>query len=365
MMHDAMGPGSFRRVFVVFSGHNFRAVIALCRFFSQAQAPFVIAASGVSDPIFLTRYAERVVHVRSDSTVTVDLFARIAGACPAVPVYVPTTEFINWFVLSQRSSLEALGWVIGLPTADLYHRLTAKRESQEIFNGLAGLEVLPELKPEQWTPPFVVKPSQNLVGDVARYPLLCLDEEQAVEGRRLLAQGTWFAQRYVDGRSFYLCAYLDRDGRDVSFWQENLLQQPGGKSILLARFYEGPVLDAGPILRALAALGFVGPLMVEVMMDGSRPVYIECNPRFWGPLQLAVDACPELLVAFCEDAGFSVVRPTPRWGTRGHYYAWRSGDAFAGLRRFTEEAECRLEALAMEHDVFDRPDTRALVRTVA
>ena len=88
------------RAFLIFSGHNDRAVLALCRFFSQRQLPFVIAASTEQDYIFQTPWADRVKMVRGDKTVNISLFQTICHTLPNTAlIYCPTTEYINHFIL--------------------------------------------------------------------------------------------------------------------------------------------------------------------------------------------------------------------------------------------------------------------------
>lgn len=354
--------------FLVFSGHNERAVVALCRFFAARGLPHALVGSGAGDALRHTRHAARLEVCRIDARVDLALFEALAPAPgePA-PIYVPTTEFINHFVLAQRGAIEALGWRVGLPDAAAYHRVTDKWESQQLLDGVAGLRAPRVLPPGQWRAPCVLKPRTNVRDGAVHYPRLCLTPEALALALAQIDARHWFAQEYLDGQSFYLCAYLARDGRRAWFWQQNLLQQPGGKSIVLARTCPPPGIDADAVLDHLAASGCHGPLMMEVIAQpqGGRACFIEINPRFWGPLQLALDACPALLELFAADhghpCGFTATAPD----APVRYYAWRQGAEQPGLRAWPALAalgEGAAAGLLAEHDLYRRADTIALHR---
>ncbi|HEX6722069.1 MAG TPA: hypothetical protein VF107_10900, partial [Burkholderiaceae bacterium] len=285
-------------VFLLFSGHNDRAVVALCRYFTRAGLPFAVVAAGRDDPILRTDHEAQVRLVRTDPVVDLALL-RAVGALAASAsgplVYCPTTEYINDFVLRRRGELAGCGLQFGLPDGDIYARLTGKQSSQALMRQVAGVKVPRALPMDALRAPCVLKPIRNVDGGAVLYPLLC-DSEAALQ-RALAGLDTrlYFAQEFVRGQSHYLCGYLARDGRHVTFWQENLMQQPRGKSIVLARTGGNPGVDTDALMSHLHRLGYHGPLMVEFIVGADGPYYIEVNPRFWGPLQLALDACPALL----------------------------------------------------------------------
>lgn len=350
--------------FVLFSGHNERAVVALSRYFTRAGLDFEIVSSGRDDAIHRTGHAGRVTANRTDGQLCADWLCALNAPGRHVRVAVPTSEFLNHFLLEHRATLECAGFDVGLPPQAAYERLTGKASSAELVSALIGLQAPPVLPWTGLAAPCVIKPRRNVGGGGVRYPALCRDAEEleralaAVEDR-----DAWFAQAWVDGRSLYLCAYLARDGRHAAFWQENLLQQGGGKSMLLARGCRPPSVDVPSLLHGLHATGYFGPLMMEVIEDTvGRLHYIEINPRFWGPLQLALDVCPEILALFARDHGGS---PAPVRATSdvcSGWYAWAAGarrDA-AGRRRYpglASESDDDLRQLLERHDVYRGPDT--------
>jgi hypothetical protein len=147
---------------------------------------------------------------------------------------------------------------------------------------------------EQVHAPCVFKPKRNISNGVVLYPILCFDEQDVCDAVARLNADEWFIQRYVEGQSHYLCGYISRDGTYRAYWQTNLMQQPEGKSIVLARIGANPGVDEESFFSGLARQGYFGPVMMEIIEEATGKLnYIEINPRFWGPLQLAVDACPE------------------------------------------------------------------------
>ncbi|HEX5356543.1 MAG TPA: hypothetical protein VFW93_10005 [Aquabacterium sp.] len=351
------------RRFLLFSGHNDRAVVALCRFFEQARLPFVIVAAGAADAIHRTRWAEQVVFNRLDPLVTVSWLRMLADSLGGELVYCPTTEFINHFVLNHRADLSDSGLHIGLPEQAIYEQLTGKHSSQALMTSLCADLQLPGTQPEgQWHAPCVLKPHENVSQGRVRYPLLCrtdADLQQALHG---LDRQAYFAQDFITGQSHYLCGYLARDGEFASFWQVNLMQQGGGKSIVLARPCANPGLDELNLFQRLHARGYHGAFMLEVIASQRRLYYIEVNPRFWGPLQLALDVCPDILRLFARDQGFDTPTITAQLPENA-CYAWAYGAHQpggvvhpAGQAISPQERERLLSV----HDVYARDDTRAL-----
>ena len=202
--------------------------------------------------------------------------------------------------------------------------------------------------------PAVVKPHRSVVmeGGVRR-KLLVTHVSNAVECRRVLAALPTAAfpvllQRRVSGvgEGFFALRW---GGRTVSmFAHRRLREKPpaGGVSV----YRESIALDEGlmgPGLRLLEALGWNGVAMIECKREEAtgRQVIMEVNGRFWGSLQLAIDAgvdFPSLLVrcAAGETVPFSAdyrvgVRSRWFWGDVDHLYLrLRNGSRRGALRDF-------------------------------
>ena len=363
------------KIFVLFSGHNDRAVVALCRFFHMYSLPFVIVSSGRADAIRKTDWRSNVIISRIDRQLDISLF-RVISQCvremygsQASFVYCPTTEFANHFVLQERAVINQLGWILLLPEQDVYAKLTSKFYSQKIIENFVGVSVPEELAWSELQIPCVLKPRENIGAGEVHYPQLCRNAEELQIAIKNCDPKKWFPQRWVEGQSFYLCAYLAKDGRVAHFWQQNLLQQPGGKSMVLARSVCNPGLDITALFEGLKDMDYYGPFMMEVIQDeAGKFYYIEVNPRFWGPLQLALDTCPDILRLFAYDAGF--LTEDSGFGTvavedvNSKWYAWKHGAKAPNCRQFPALMQMsqdeHLESLISHWDVYGKPDTMQL-----
>lgn len=373
-LHEDNPYESSRHVFVLFSGHNDRAVVSLCRFFASRDLQFAIVCASLSDAISQTDWLVNAVISRIDRALDVSLFKVVLQAVHSIygtsaqPVYCPTTEFMNQFVLQERAALSQLGWSIPLPNADVYLALTNKAHSQDIVEKLIGLAAPPKLEWTDLHAPCVLKPRKNISDGMIRYPLLCRTEAELQLALKVADSEGWFAQSWINGQSYYLCAYLTADGRHAHFWQQNFLQQPGGKSIVLARTVSNPGIQLAPLMEGLHELGYHGPFMMEVIRDDvGRFYYIEINPRFWGPLQLAVDACPNILCLFACEVGVEINEHTGSASTGSndeYWYSWQFGAQMDDCRRYPAlvhaDPPLPLLYLLKRWDVYGKPDTQSL-----
>jgi len=356
-----------KATFLIFTGHNDRAVVALCRFFSLHHISFVLVASA-DEPINATsNWLERIILKRSSKSVNLVLFQEVVAAYQthhtgdSELIYCPTTEFVNEFVLQHRSVIDGMGIKIPLPSQEVYARLTNKESSIAFTKSAVGISPPPLLDWSELRVPCVLKPKQNVSRGVVQYPQICLSKDALSTALENIKTDEWFAQAFVEGQSYYLCAYLTQGGEFAYFWQVNLLQQPNGKSIVLARTCRNPGVDAEKLLHALYATGFRGPLMMEVIQEVGTNTFhfIEYNPRFWGPLQLALDACPDVLRLFVNDAGgFDLPALPIELTTREHWYAWAAGAHIPNCKRYPALDNLSQQALTdllAQHDVFTRP----------
>lgn len=351
------------RRFLLFSGHNDRAVVALCRFFFQTGLPFCIVSSGRSDLIHDTTWNDHVIFNRLDHVIDVAWLRQLANDSPDALIYCPTNEFLNDFLLVHRDELRGCTLEIGLPERAMYDMLTSKSQSQETITALCPELRLPSPQDIR-TPhaPCVLKPIQNVASGRVLYPLLCPTPTELTHALTGLDRSRYFAQDFIMGQSLYLCAYLARDGRVASFWQTNLMQQPGGKSIVLAQPSTNPGLDEARLFAGLHQRGYHGPFMMEVIASDAGLYYIEINPRFWGPLQLALDVCPAILGLFVDDHGYAVELPMARQANQA-WYAWAFGANTPGCVVHPAARSLhprQIQQLLKTHDVYAREDTRTL-----
>lgn len=347
------------KIALLFSGYNQRAVIALCRYFSAVGHGFHIVASGEDDVIHRTDYAENVIFSRKDKTLGVNLFVDSVAISGVELVYVPTSEYMNRFVLDNREYIGEVGVEPGIALESAYNVLTSKLESQAVLKDVSNIEILETMDTSSASVPCVFKPTLNVFNGETLYPIICETDVQLEKALEEVQGKPFFAQKYVDGNSYYLCGYLSSEGGFECFWQENIAQQEGGKSMVLARRGENPGVSESEIFNKISALGYYGPIMIEFMVSNGNLFYIEINPRFWGPLQLALDCKSQILDLYLRDQFFSQAKYQSVCSD-SRFYSWLYGAEIGGDLRFYqgEGKDLLVSGCFVDSDVYNKKDTR-------
>lgn len=353
-----------KKSLLLFSGSNPRAIITLCRFLTRFSVQFSIVSSGHDDAIYQTAYKSKVRLERQDRTLSIELFKNVAKVCEGPLVYCPTSEFLNTFVLDNRADLEAIGIESGLPSKQSYCVLTGKRSSQAVFASLPNTRIPTEYDVASAVAPCVLKPKRNVVLDRVLYPILCKDHNELQFALNFVDRTNYFAQQFIEGKSYYICGYISRSGKWVCYWQENLIQQPDGKSMVFARSCTNPGLDESAFFLAVASTGYHGPIMSEFIRSGDTLYYIETNPRFWGPLELSTRVCPSLLSLYLLetlDVPIDVTSTEMAANEGPAYYAWYFGMNSNPLKVYPGlNAETNVRAKIEKYDVYNHIDTSEL-----
>lgn len=366
----APGPASSRAVLIL-SGYNIRAVVAFCRWADAHGIAFHLVARNADDPVLLTAYRDRVLLTRTGAQLAVADFAAWIAALRrrhgyADVLLLPSTEFLNRFMLAQRAALEAAGAIVPLPDAALYRQLSDKYSFGQLC-GAAGIPVPAEYATVPDSFPFVAKPrSYAAINARQLKPYLIHDAGGLARFRGQEDPADFYFQQFVTGRSLYLLAYCPKQGTPVLFSQENLIQQKDGGSVILARasdFHRQP--QAAPYLKLLSQAGFHGLIMIEVRqeLETGQCHMIEANPRLWGPMQLVVDHDTGIFDAFLRDYGFA-----PESGATtapGGYYFWCGGladHAGAAYHQFSPAQFTDHYHAIVRGSLFLRDDTMALFR---
>lgn len=314
---------------VVFSGYNERAVFAFLRVLQRHRVECFVVASGDGDRILDTTYAHRVVYRRplpllTRESVGAALDAVAAAGAGRLLTLAPSTEALNRFLLANPDLLASRGLVQPLVGEWLYAQISDKWSFGELCRkhgvrvpGMIG-------DPQRCALPFVAKAASY---DIAKpfAPRLVMSEDDRQDLLQSPEAPTLFFQEYVEGRSFYLLLHIAHDGEVTAFSQENLVQQPRGRSIIAAVASDFHLTeDARPYIDLLKAAQFHGLVMIEVRCNERGCWMIEANPRFWGPSQLVVDAMRfSLFDAFLVDQGADGVEPAH--AAAGSRYFWYEG----------------------------------------
>jgi predicted ATP-grasp superfamily ATP-dependent carboligase len=294
--------------FIVFSGYNQRAVVALCRTLACNDIPFSIIASSAHDAILLSEYRSCVSAVRGHKSLEPeDLRAclqatREKGECTHY-VLAPSAESLNIFLLEHRSLVEDLGCTIPLVPLDLYRHVSDKESFTRCCRdyGVPVPETIP--MPVQFGLPFVAKPVRNVTPQgVTLFPYIIRNAAEYETFTKGCNVDDYFIQEYIQGESYYLLYYVTRSGDQYKYSQKNLVQQARGKSIVMAEPAEVHLDPRYRVYdRILADLSFHGLIMIEIRVRDSAGYMIEANPRMWGPSQLMVDGGMNLLACLVND----------------------------------------------------------------
>jgi len=296
--------GTARRALLLWWATNTRCACVVAAAARAADVPMTL----VLDPQVPAPAAEVLAHCHVVERRTAPLcreeLEAIAAAARAVHgldelVLVPTSEYLLDTLHARPAGDLPLGVVLPCTSTVGYRRLSSKSWGADALRDSRVLPAPQTLKGLQAELPFVAKPRQNVVDGRVLRPFLV---EDLADHARFEAGGqAWFAQEYVPGPSWYWCAHRAADGRVVDYFQRNLVQRPGGGSIVLAAAEEPPdAVELRAELRALLArASFVGPAMVE--LRGPEARFIELNPRLWGPLLLDAIAGGVVLDAFLRE----------------------------------------------------------------
>jgi predicted ATP-grasp superfamily ATP-dependent carboligase len=209
--------------------------------------------------------------------------ALLAGRDQLGTLTVPCATHEAFQAVSDKWAL--YGLAASLDIRMPYTELLSSREDITSVMGRVGL-------------PAVVKPRRSRVvvngrvmGGSAEPVRSVVDVTRAWE-RCGEAKNWLLAQQYVPGKSQAVFVLYDK-GRSVAFFAHRRLREKppwGGVSVLSESVGLDPTLKSMS-QRLLDHVGWHGVAMVEFKVgDDEVPYLIEVNGRFWGSLQLAVDA---------------------------------------------------------------------------
>lgn len=265
--------------------------LAIARCLREAYGPRVrIVGLGYDalDPgLYLGEYCDSAHMLSYPSSGSDAMIERIAGihAAEHIDLLIPCLDAELPQMVGAAPQLAAMGIRTFLPNAQALSR-RAKERLPELC-ALAGV-ACPQIKPitspsffrscraEGWSYPMVVK------GPFYDARIVRNAEEGAAAFQSIVAE--WglpvLAQRFVAGEEYNLCGVADADGRLLGevMMKKRALTAKGKAWAGVTIFDTGLADDAR---RLVKALGWKGPLEVEMMRDAAgRYHLIEINPRF-------------------------------------------------------------------------------------
>ena len=274
---------------IIFSGYNPRAIISFLRTLNKHKVVYAIIAIE-NDFIYQTSYKERVLSVRKLTELRLDDIIRtirevqIKIKCDEY-IIAPTSEALNRFLLENRNHFEKLNCTIPLVQQELYNQISNKQSFGELCRSYS-IKTPEEIEPnEKRVMPYVAKPRKyrSEKNMSVLYPVIIYNQDDYNKFIKCYDEEDFYFQKYIEGRSFYLLYYFHRNGHIYKYSQENLIQQPEGKSIVAA--VSSDLHDSKEALKyekLFKSINFHGLVMVEVRGVDNDFYMIEANPRFWG-----------------------------------------------------------------------------------
>jgi hypothetical protein len=357
---------------LIFSGSNQRAVIAFCRYALSRSIPFGIVANGADDTIFLTSYSNYVIATREYNNLTLDTLIEYSNQLKAITktnevVVLPSTEYLNRFLLSNTLALEKNGIESGLCEEAIYKKISDKKTFSDLCKSYS-IKTPNEYKNLPSNPPFVCKPKEYASKKLKiEKPILCLTDFDLNNLRANIDTTEFYFQEFISGKSFYLLLYIYKEGRHAIFSQENLIQQHDGLSMIYCKSSDIHKKNEfwKPYIEMLIAEKFFGLIMVEVIEREQQYYMIEANPRLWGPSQLTIDANMSLFDDFAvENKLISNLNPFNEPYKTNVPYFW-SGGVVESLQKqkqlklygFKDEDFLNIYDQLIKQEVYLREDT--------
>lgn len=331
-----------------------RAALALVRSLGQAGWRCIVTSQDGRSLAGASRHATRDVAVPDALAEPEAAVAALAALVrdESVALLVPTTEPAMLACLPARATLAPA--LIPFPDVDVFLRVSDKAALLEAATRV-GISIptqhrlgtaaeLEALAPETLRYPLVLKPARS-VGEHrgSRHKMSVTYANDAAELRRRVGQlpaqafPLLLQQRIVGpGDGVFLLRW--NDTIVARFAHRRLHERPpsGGVSV----YREAVALDDELAARSIAlleAMEWRGVAMVEYKRDArdGTPYLMEINGRFWGSLQLAVDAGVDFPVLLAECALGATPAPVTTWstGTRLRWWWGEMDHVLARLRR--------------------------------
>jgi len=261
------------------------SALAGCSRFSQGY--FTIPSPGQTPEKFVTAVARLCEEQNIDIVLpmielTVTLLLEHQADMPDITIPLP--DFRTFDSLTDKCALMRQAESLGIPIPS-----TRYTDSSETF----------QFRLEDLSYPLVLKPGKSWLsvqGKWHRYGVQFadtpLEAQQLIDSNPAFKAHPFLLQACVPGHGAGIFALYDH-GRPLAFFAHRRLREKpprGGVSTLSESVALDPELLAST--RALLdSVAWHGIAMVEFKVsDDGRAYLMEVNPRFWGSLQLAIDA---------------------------------------------------------------------------
>lgn len=343
-----MGVGARNSRAVLVTDGEQRAALAVVRSLAASGWRCVVGSAGGRSLASVSRYADAAVTLPDPGSDSGGFAKRVAEVVEqeAIDVIIPIAEPSLLAVLACRDTIAA-----AIPFPDL-RTFEAICDKQRLLRTAAevGIRVPRQIDLQEPSagdnvrlrPPFVLKPHRSVC--------------TAADGSRVKVGVSWahtrddlpaaltayppsaypiLLQECVMGPGVGVFVLLSDNETTASFAHRRIREKPPSGGVSVVR--QSEPMDPALLEKSVALLrrhGWIGVAMVEYKLDDAtgEPVLMEVNGRFWGSLQLAIDAgvdFPGLLLeptpsALRRAEQYAFVRSRWFWGDVDHVIAvWR------------------------------------------
>lgn len=332
-----------------------RAALAVTRSLGQAGVPVVVGAETSNSLAGASKYSQRTWQYPSPLedpsrfvSSVIDAVGRL-GVTAIMPVTDSTTQ-----VLAARRDQFPAGVLNAVPPLESYELVSDKyrlmKVAQELGVPIPATVYVPDgdlasVLDQVTAFPVVVKPGRSLLmtdrgwGKTSVHFVSSVEELVDLYRRVPYLKNPSLIQQRVEGEGQGVFGLFDHGRPCALFAHRRIREKPpaGGVSVLRESIaLPKPMTDYA--VKLLEHVKWHGVAMVEFKVDKTSqvPRLMEINGRFWGSLQLAIDAglnIPYLLYQVASGLPVAIPENSYRAGTRSR---WFLGDLDHLLMRLTK-----------------------------
>ena len=305
---------------VLVTDGNQRAALAITRSLGRRGATVIVGEESDRCLASSSRYCARRITYPSPyrEPDAFDRFLTRLVVREGLDVVMPVTDVTTYAIARNQDALRAHTG-LAVPPFDAFERLTDKASlmhrarkcgiptpATHVVDGIAALRSVQD----HVTFPAVVKSTRSRIPTAAGWTAARVHYvSNQTELRQLYRETSYLAsypsliQERIDGRGMGVFVLCERGAVRTSFQHLRVRERPpsGGVSVLSESHAVDPTLRQ-QAARLLEPLGWHGVAMLEYKENRRTgiPVLMEVNGRFWGSLQLAIDAGVDFPYLSCQ-----------------------------------------------------------------
>jgi predicted ATP-grasp superfamily ATP-dependent carboligase len=285
-----------------------RSALAVTRSLGKHGVPVVTADETGSALAGRSRFSAGYFQYPSPRLQSTEFISRLAALVRSedIQIILPMTELTTQLLLQNKSLFDGVS--LPFPDIETVNNLADKCSLMHLAGSL-GIPI-PETRHvsiesalDDWTDstgyPVVLKPCMSWIyhncnwqRTSVRFAGCHSEVESIVSSDPAFTNRSYLVQECVEGKGQGIFAMYDR-GKGIAFFSHRRLREKpprGGVSVLSESIPVNPVL-LSYARRLLDHAAWHGIAMVEFKVtDNGTPYLMEVNTRFWGSLQLAIDA---------------------------------------------------------------------------